>query len=103
MGMIQNRGLESIAVKVELFGIAYLNTGIKEITVELPKRVHFSQIVSTLGEECPDLIGSVISPDLVGLVGGHILNRSGVEFVDDGWIELEPRDSLLLFSNQAGG
>lgn len=99
----QNGVRTAVDVRVELFGVARLTAGRRELTVTLPGRPNTRDIVGGLARACPELIGTVISEDGTRLQESHILNLNGTAFVGEGWLRLGPDDRLLLFSSQAGG
>ena len=60
-------------------------------------------MVAALALACPALVGHTIRPDLGDLQDGYLLNRNGVAFLTGDDFHLQPGDSLLLLSSQAGG
>jgi|ETN02SMinimDraft_2_1059926.scaffolds.fasta_scaffold164899_1 molybdopterin converting factor small subunit len=92
-----------IDVRVELFGVARLTAGRRELTVSLPRRPAVPEVVAALARACPDLVGKVIAEDRTRLMQSQILNLNGMAFVGDGALKLAHDDHLLLFSSQAGG
>jgi molybdopterin converting factor small subunit len=99
----QNGVRTAVDVRVELFGVARLTAGRRELTVALPERPNTRDIVGALARACPELIGKVISEDGTTLQESQILNLNGTVFVGEGRLSLGPEDRLLLFSSQAGG
>jgi hypothetical protein len=90
-------------VPIELFGTARIRGGTPMVTLALPWVVELAQIVQALAAECPALVGNVIRRDLSGLEDGYAFNRSGVAFLGEETVSLQPGDSLLVLSSQAGG
>ena len=92
-----------IAVKVELFGTPRIAAGRREVEVVLPSGSSRQEFASALAEACPSLVGKVIRDDLRGLQAGYQINRNGLAFLNDGVLDVQDGDSLLILSNQAGG
>ena len=98
----------TLHIPVELFGTARLRSGMSAVTLELRPRVSRAELVRALALACPGLVGSVIRTDLTGLEDGYALNRSGLAFISMSGtggedIALQPGDSILVLSSQAGG
>ncbi len=91
------------ACRVELFGVARLLAGVKQVEVELDEGATVRGVLRGLARRCPGLVGAVIRPDLTGLVEGHVLNLNGLSFVADAGAPVAPGDALLLLSSSAGG
>jgi hypothetical protein len=60
-------------------------------------------VAQALVEACPALRGLAITTDGTGLLASYTLNLNGRVFVTDAGVHLQPGDTLLLFSSQAGG
>ena len=92
-----------IDVRVELFGLARMMAGLRELVVSVPSSADAADIARALADDCPILLGSVLLNDGSGLLESYTLNVNGTAFVSDGALDLAPGDSILLFSSQAGG
>ncbi len=92
-----------VSVKVELFGTARLATGKRVVEVALPRNASRRDFVYALAAACPQLVDHVIRPDLTDLQDGYLLNRDGKAFLRSGAISVNPGDTLLIISSQAGG
>lgn len=94
---------ETIAIQVELFGTARIACGCRSVEVRLPASASISDITAAISEACPQLVGVAIHTNRNGLLESYILNLNGIAFVDESGVALQPGDTLLLFSSQAGG
>ena len=95
--------LESINVRVELFGSARLISGLREIEIAVCKESSPAELVAALGAACPELVGHVIAGDGRRLQESYTFNLNGTTFMGDGPVRLTHGDTVLLFSSQAGG
>ena len=93
----------SIRIRVELFGLSRLRSGIREVDLDLPSLVSRREVVGALAQACPALVGNGLREDLTGLEDGYLFNRNGTAFLGGEDISLRSGDCLLLLSGQAGG
>lgn len=95
--------LGRVNVIVELFGMARIASGKPsvELIVEAPSSM--SGLANALVRECPELAGVAVREDGDGFLASYTLNINGSRFVSGESLDLEPGDSVLLFSSQAGG
>jgi len=56
-----------------------------------------------LAGELPVLVGPVIAPDRSKLTRGYACNINGLDFVRDPGFKINPGDSIIIISNDAGG
>lgn len=100
---------DAVAITVELFGMARVHAGVGAIELAVDAQAHVAALMEALAQECPGLIGSVLSradDGTVAVAEGYALNRNGLVFLPpDARAPLNwaAGDSLLLLSNQAGG
>ena len=92
-----------VDIRVELFGLARMLSGRHHVEVPMPRRAETVDVVAALARACPELVGKVLLEDVSGLQESYTLNLNGTSFVGDERLHLEPGDTLLLFSSQAGG
>lgn len=92
-----------ITIRVELFGSARLLCGSRIIDVETPRVTNTQKLATALAINHPELLGKVVRTDRRGLLSSYTFNLNGVSFIGTGTLHLQPGDSLLLFSSQAGG
>ena len=94
---------KQVDIQVELFGLARIAAGRRQVDVRVPKRAHPAEVASALADACPELIGDIILDDRSGLQQSYTFNLNGTSFLSDRQLDLNPGDTLLLFSSQAGG
>lgn len=100
---VTRRAGHSIQCTVELFGIARLLARTSSIALTLPARATLSDAFAALAEKLPALVGRVISADRTRLVDGYACNLNGLAFVRTPTAEVNPGDSLIILSADAGG
>ena len=93
----------SIRIRVELFGLPRLRSGLRELELVLPSLVSRREVVGALAQVCPTLVGNGLREDLTDLEDGYLFNRNGTVFLGVEEIDLRSGDFLLLLSSQAGG
>ena len=60
-------------VRVELLGLSRLITGAREVSLEMPDGATYRDLVYTLSERYPGLVGNVIQADRRNLQAPNIL------------------------------
>jgi molybdopterin converting factor small subunit len=100
---VTRRAGHSIQCTVELFGIARLLAGTSTTALTLPAGATLSDAFAALAEKLPALVGRVISADRTRLVDGYACNLNGLAFVRTPTAEVNPGDSLIILSADAGG
>ena len=100
---VPRRAGHSIQCTVELFGIARLLARTSAIALALPAGATFSDAFAALAEKLPVLVGRVISADRTRLVDGYACNLNGLAFVRTPTAVVNPGDSLVILSADAGG
>ena len=90
-------------IVVELFGMARLSCGHRDVEIELPPGGRMEGIVEALANACPALVGIAISEDRMSLLDSYTFNLNGTTFVSGEASRLREGDRLLLFSSLAGG
>ena len=93
----------SIAVTVELFGVAQLLAKTKDVPLSLPPQVTLSDVCQALAAEHPVLLGRVINRDRSSLSSGYACNINGLEFVKNPNARVNPGDKIFILSADAGG
>ena len=93
----------SIAVTVELFGVAQLLAKTKDVPLSLPPQATLSDVCQALAAEHPVLLGRVINPDRSSLSSGYACNINGLEFVKNPNAKVNPGDKIFILSADAGG
>jgi molybdopterin-guanine dinucleotide biosynthesis protein A len=87
---------------VELFGVARLLTGTREITVPLPPDATLAHVFAALLQRLPLLSGRVLTGD-GSLVEGYACNVNGLTFLRDVEARVNPGDNIAIMSADAGG
>jgi len=92
-------------IQVEFLGVSRLETGVKEIALDVDKGATFRDIVRVLGTRYPALIGNVIQPDGETLQAPNILNHNARRMVQASQMGDGPSDGdrIILMSMSAGG
>ncbi len=88
---------------VELFGVARLLSHTREVSLTLPRDATFSHIFAALAETLPVLVGRVITPDRTHLVDGYACSVNGLEFIRTPTATVNPGDTIVILSADAGG
>jgi hypothetical protein len=83
---------------VEMFGLPYSISGIREIKFELKDRVKLTDIIGALRREIPALEGEVITPGNNFLMDGFTFNINGRFYVDDRDLVLKEDDHIILLT-----
>jgi molybdopterin-guanine dinucleotide biosynthesis protein A len=93
----------AVKCTVELFGTARLLARTPLMPLALPEGATFSDAFAALAEKLPMLVGRVISADRKRLVTGYACNVNGLSFVRTEAAVVNPGDSLVILSADAGG
>lgn len=92
-----------IPCTVELYGTARLLAKIAKVALVLPAQAVLSSVFEALAGQLPILVGPVIVPDRSKLTSGYACNINGLDFVRDPGFKINPGDSIIIISNDAGG
>ena len=92
-------------VRVEMLGLSRLVTGQREVSLELKEQATYRDIVRTLSEMYPALIGNVIQSDKESLQAPNIFNLNARHMIQSKQMEnpLNEGDRIILMSMSAGG
>lgn len=103
--MVQGKKAASalVNVQVELFGLARIACGRRQVELAVPEYARPGDVAAALAGACPELVGRAIREDLSGLQQSYTFNLNGTAFISDAPLRLKPGDAILLFSSQAGG
>jgi molybdopterin-guanine dinucleotide biosynthesis protein A/molybdopterin converting factor small subunit len=88
---------------VELFGVARLLAKTPEVSLTLPQEATLFHVFGALAERLPTLVGPVITLDRNRLTSGYACNINGQDFVRNLSVKVNPGDSILIISSDAGG
>jgi len=105
MSMMQrhNKASAGVRVRVELFGMARLVCGCPALELQLHDDTTLADVARALAIACPALRGVALTTEGTGLLESYTVNLNGHTFVTETGVHLQPGDTLLLFSSQAGG
>lgn len=92
-----------IPCTVELYGTARLLAKTAKVGLVLPPQAVLSSVFVALATALPVLVGPVIAPDRSNLTCGYACNINGLDFVRDPGFKINPGDSIIIISNDAGG
>jgi len=92
-----------ILCTVELYGTARLLAKTAKVALVLPPQAVLSSVFVALAGQLPVLVGPVIAPDLSKLTAGYACNINGRDFVRETSFKINPGDSIIIISNDAGG
>ena len=95
----------SVAVKVELFGIARMKAGVNAVMLSLDAAATVADLARELIHVYPDFVGTVLLEN-GAIADSYVLNRNGLAFLPaepSALLQLADGDTLLLLPNQAGG
>lgn len=98
-----NRWSASVHCTVELFGVARMLSGTREVALALPPGATLSQVLAALLAKLPMLSGRVISADGSRLIDGYACNLNGLDFVRTAETSVHPGDRVMILSADAGG
>ena len=92
-------------IQLELFGLARIAAGTKELGLELEEGMAFRDIVRLLSARYPTMIGNVIQPDGETLQPPNIFNLNARQMIQADQMDECPNDGdrIVLMSMSAGG
>ena len=92
-------------VRVELLGLSRLVTRTPEVSLEMPNNATYRDLVYTLSEHYPGLVGNVIQSDRRNLQAPNIFNLNARQMVQSRQMDdcLVEDDRIILMSISAGG
>ena len=92
-------------VRVELLGLSRLVTGTREVSVEMTDEATYRDLVYSLSEMYPGLVGNVIQSDRRNLQAPNIFNLNARQMVQSRQMDnrLREDDRIILMSISAGG
>jgi molybdenum cofactor guanylyltransferase len=94
---------EPVSCTVELFGVARLLAKTQEVYLSLPPHATLTDVLSSLAQRLPVLIGRVIHPERMGLLAGFACNINGTNFVRAPDTRIHRHDRIVILSADAGG
>ena len=103
LGAAGDAGDRSLTCTIELFGVARMLTGTREISLSLPREATLAHVFEALAGRLPLLSGRVLSTDGTRLVDGYACNVYGLTFVRDSGVRINAGDNIAIMSADAGG
>lgn len=88
---------------VELFGLAHVFPGQRDIIVELDSESTLRELVAALRRNVPALEGKIIRPGEDRLAGLYALNVNGRFYLDEYDTKITPADHILIVTLALGG
>jgi molybdopterin-guanine dinucleotide biosynthesis protein A/molybdopterin converting factor small subunit len=92
-----------LSCTVELFGVARLLAKTQVISLTLSRDASLADVLSTVAQRLPMLVGRVIDSDKVSLSAGFACNINGITFVRDPATKIRSEDKIFIISADAGG
>ena len=83
---------------VEMFGIPYSISGVRQVEFELDNGAKLTDIIGALKREAPALEGEVIIPGANYLNEGFTFNINGRFYIDDRDLTLKEGDKIILLT-----
>jgi molybdopterin-guanine dinucleotide biosynthesis protein A len=93
----------SVHCTIELFGVARMLAGTREVALALSPGATLSQVLAALVAKVPALAGRVIDRDESRLVDGYACNVNGLDFVRAAATPIQTGDTVMIVSADAGG
>lgn len=88
---------------VELFGVAQLLSGTKEIALDLPDGASLADALGALAERLPVLVGRVVQADRRRLVEGYACSLNALAIVRAPDTPIANGDHVVILAADAGG
>ncbi len=95
-------GERTVPCTVELFGVAQLVAGERQLSFTLAPGARLRELFTALADRVPALASSVIAPG-GGLTDGYACNVNGLSFVRSPDTRITPGDAIVILSADAGG
>jgi molybdenum cofactor guanylyltransferase len=92
-----------LSCTVELFGVARLLAKTQVISLTLSRDASLADVLSTVAQRLPILVGRVIDSDKMSLSAGFACNINGITFVRDPATKIRSDDKIFIISADAGG
>ena len=101
--MIQDKNVNLVKIKIELFGTARMLTGKKNILINVPINTTLTTILRETLNQCPELSENIISIKPIKLRKSYTMNLNGYSYLEHEKLEIKSNDSILLIPSQSGG
>jgi molybdopterin-guanine dinucleotide biosynthesis protein A/molybdopterin converting factor small subunit len=96
-------GPPRVGCSVELFGVAQLLAGTKEIALDLPGEATLGEALAALAVRLPVLVGRVVHLDRRRLLDGYACSLNALGIVRDPDTRIANGDSIVVLAADAGG
>ncbi|MBM03189.1 MAG: hypothetical protein CL766_00100 [Chloroflexi bacterium] len=101
--MTQDKNVNLVKIKIELFGTARMLTRKKNILINVPINTTLTTILSETLNQCPELSENIISIKPIKLRKSYTMNLNGYSYLENEKLKIKPNDSILLIPSQSGG
>lgn len=88
---------------VEMFGMPHEITGLREVEVSLSEKASLADLIATLRQIVPALDGRVIQAGEDRLIDSYGFNFKGQFYFDDGQVQLDDGDHVIIITITTGG
>jgi len=97
--------MDNPQVLIEFTGISRVLTGESEFAIPLSNGMQLTDIVRSIGQKYPALVGEVIGQDGRSLIPTNLFSVNGKQILHENQLDFEPEngDRLILLSLLAGG
>ena len=101
--MTQDKNVNLVKIKIELFGTARMLTRKKNILINVPINTTLTTILSETLNQCPELSENIISIKPIKLRKSYTMNLNGYSYLENEKLKIKTNDSILLIPSQSGG
>ena len=97
--------MNEFQVSIEFTGISRMLTGQSEMMVNFRQGTTFSDIVKSLAQKFPSLVGQIIDKNGSDFIASNLFSLNGQQMIQESEMNGSPKegDHLILISLLAGG
>jgi hypothetical protein len=97
--------MNEFQVSIEFTGISRMLTGQSEMMVDYRQGTTFSDIVKSLAQKFPSLVGQIIDKNGSDFIASNLFSLNGQQIIQESEMNGSPKegDRLILISLLAGG
>jgi molybdopterin converting factor small subunit len=97
--------MNEFQVLIEFTGISRMLTGQSEMMINFRQGTTFSDIVKSLGQKYPSLVGQIIDKNGSDFIATNLFSLNGQQMIQESEMNGSPKegDRLILISLLAGG
>lgn len=94
-----------IQISVEFSAVSRVITGVSEFPLSLKKGATIGDVIASIGQKYPQLIGEIIEKDGKALIPTNVFSVNGKQILHETDMAFQPanRDTLILLSLLSGG